>query len=294
MHHASAFERCELRNSRNKPLFSASTTGTTLEILIYEEIGVDWWSGQGVTAINVAAAIKAAGAFENIVIRINSPGGDCFEGVTIYNLLRSIKKPIEVFVDGIAASAASVIAMAGDTINIGIGGMLMIHNAAWSVFGDANVLRKAADEIEKVSVTIAEIYVLRTGNDAAVIKQIMDAETWMGAAEAIEKGFATAEVVPEEAVQAQARALINQFNMKGFKHVPAALSARRGARNESVDPACTCPCSPCQTIGCGGCENDPCEYEGCTCPNHVAEMKGEFTPDLEFYRQRLALHERSA
>ena len=128
-----------------KRAFMAAVTGKTLELLVYEQIGIDWWDGSGVTAATVAAAIKAAGQFDNITVRINSPGGSAFDGVAIFNLLRSQGKPITVFVDGIAASAASVIAMAGDTINIGVGAMLMIHNAMWGCFGDAPALRKAAD-----------------------------------------------------------------------------------------------------------------------------------------------------
>jgi ATP-dependent Clp protease protease subunit len=154
---------------------------SVLEILVYEEIGEDYWSGTGVTAAAVTAAIKAAGAFDKIVVRINSPGGSCFEGVAIYNLLRSQGKPIDVFVDGLAASAASVIAMAGDTINVGTGAMIMIHNAAcWGRL--SAMLRHCegrCDVIENISTTVGGIYVNRTGNDAATVKALMDAETWM-------------------------------------------------------------------------------------------------------------------
>lgn len=268
---------------------AAVSTGT-LEILIYEQIGIDWWSGEGVTAGTVADAIKAAGVFDRIVLRINSPGGSCFDGVAIYNLLRSQGKPIEVFVDGIAASAASVIAMAGDTINIGVGAMLMIHNASWGVYGDAAALRKAADEIENISVTVGEIYVKRTGNDAAEIKALMDAETWMGGSVAIEKGFADKLMEQDEKEAAQAKALARKFNMKAFRHAPAEFRKKEAPR-ASLNPECECECGPCQTVGCAGCENDPCTAIGCTCPNHE-EMSSEFTPSLDTYRLRAALRER--
>jgi ATP-dependent Clp protease protease subunit len=282
-----------LKNRKIQPQFSAKTAGTTLEILIYAEIGIDWWTGEGVTPIDVAAAVKAAGEFDTIVLRINSPGGNCFDGVTIHNLLRSLGKPITVFVDGMAASAASVIAMAGDTINIGQGAMLMVHNAMWGVFGDARALRKGADDIENISITVGAIYVARTGLDADAIKAIMDAETWLSGEQAVEQGFADAVVTVDEGRAAQAKQLAAQFSMKGFKHVPAELRARKGPRNESINPNCECPCAACQEDGCAGCENDPCTEPGCDCPNHEEEMSADDGPSLEMLGLRLKLHEHS-
>lgn len=273
-----------------KRAFMAAVAGKTLELLVYEQIGIDWWDGSGVTAATVAAAIKAAGPFDAITVRINSPGGSCFDGVAIFNLLRAQGKPITVFVDGYAASAASVIAMAGDTINIGIGAMLMIHNAMWGCYGDAQVLRKAADDIENVSVTVAEIYVTRTKNDAAVVKELMDAETWMNGSVAVEKGFATAVVNQSDEEIADAKALGKIFNLKPFKNAPAEFR-KKETPSASINPECECNCGPCQTTGCAGCTNDPCEAVGCDCPNHQ-EMSSEFTPDLANYLQRAALRER--
>jgi ATP-dependent Clp protease protease subunit len=270
----------------------AAVSGTTLELLVYEQIGIDWWDGSGVTAGTVAAAIKAAGTFDSITVRINSPGGSCFDGVAIFNLLRSQGKPITVFVDGMAASAASVIAMAGDTINIGVGAMLMIHNAMWGCYGDAPALRKAADEIETISVTVGEIYVTRTKNDTATIKALMDAETWMSGSVAVEKGFATAVVNQSDEEVAQANALAQIFNLKSFQHAPAEFRKKEKA-HASINTECECPCDACQTTGCEGCTVDPCEAIGCDCPNHQ-EMSSEFIPDLHTYKQRLALRERAA
>jgi len=276
-----------------KRIFLAAVKLSILEILIYEEIGENYWSGGGVTAGTVAAAIKAAGAFESIALRINSPGGSAFDGVAIYNLLRAQGKPIEVFVDGIAASAASVIAMAGDTINMGTGSMLMIHNAAWGCYGDAQALRKAADVIEGISVTIGEIYVKRSGQDAAEVKAIMDAETWMGGAEAVEKGFATKTVDQTDEEVAEAQQLVCKFKLKAFRNAPAQFMQQQEKPNANINPDCECDCNACATLGCASCENDPCQAEGCDCPNHE-EMSSEFIPDLEAYQRRLTLRERAA
>lgn len=263
-----------------------------LELLVYDDIGENYWTGLGITPATVAAAIKAAGQYDSIVLRINSPGGSCFDGVAIYNLLRSQNKPIDVFVDGIAASAASVVAMAGDTINMGTGAMLMIHNAAWGCYGDAQALRASADTIETISVTVGEIYVKRAHIDATELKGLMDAETWMGGEEAVERGFATKTVERDDAAVAEARALTQSFNMKAFKHAPKFEAPKEGIRNESVDSNCTCECTPCRTIGCSGCENDPCQAEGCDCPAHEGEMSG--AAEIEIYSKRLALRERAA
>ena len=274
-----------------KRIFMAAVKASILEILVYDEIGENFWTGGGITPATVAAAIKAAGAFESIALRINSPGGSAFDGVAIYNLLRAQAKPIEVFVDGIAASAASVVAMAGDTINMGTGAMLMIHNAAWGCYGDAQALRAAADVIEGISVTIGEIYVKRTGQDAAAVKTIMDAETWMGGDEAVEKGFATQTVEQTDEQVAQAQQLARKFNLRAFQHAPEGL--KRGTPNANINPDCECDCDGCATLGCASCENDPCEAEGCDCPNHE-EMSAEFIPSMEHFHRQLALRERAA
>lgn len=271
-----------------QPQFSAKTSGTTLEILVYGQIGRSWWDDDAVGAIDVAAAIKEAGEFDAVQLRINSPGGSCFDGVTIYNLLRSLGKPVTVFIDGMAASAASVIAMAGDTIHVGEGAMLMIHNAAWGVMGDARVLRKAADDIEKISNTVAQIYVSRTGQSAEAVAAMMDAETWLNGTEAVEKGFATDLVTEEAGSAAAAKALAAQFNLKPFRNVPAALKSAKA----SVNPECECDCKGCQTIGCSACEMDPCTSPGCDCPSHE-EMSADEVP-LEMLRHRLQARRHAA
>jgi ATP-dependent protease ClpP protease subunit len=274
-----------------KRAFMATMKATVLEILIYDEIGENYWTGGGITAGTVAAAIKAAGKFDSIALRINSPGGSCFDGVAIYNLLRAQGKPVEVFVDGMALSAASVIAMAGDTVNMGTGAVLMIHNAMWGAYGDAQVLRKAASDIETISVTVAEIYIAHTGKDAAQVKALMDAETWMNGAQAIEQGFATQAVAQDDSTVAAARALAQKFDMRAFQHAPPEFKKEKP--HASVNAKCECDCGPCSETGCADCTNDACQAAGCTCPGHQ-EMSSEFIPDLETYKQRLALRERAA
>jgi ATP-dependent protease ClpP protease subunit len=141
--------------------------------------------------------IESAEPHTKIRLRINSFGGDAFEGITIGNYLRSVGKPIEVCVDGLAASAASVVAMCGDTISMAPNAMMMVHNASSGVYGYADEMRKEADVLDKVSKAVGQTYVARTGKSATAVKDIMDAETWMTAKECVKEGFATMVALPK-------------------------------------------------------------------------------------------------
>lgn len=160
-------------------------------ISLYDVIGEDWFSGDGWTAKRMAGVLRAIGA-RDVTVNINSPGGDMFEGLAIYNLLREHPAKVTVRVMGIAASAASVIAMAGDEVLMGAGTFLMIHNAWGVVIGNRNDMRAAADIFEKFDASMADIYVARTGQKAAAIAEMMDAETYITAKEAVSGGFADA------------------------------------------------------------------------------------------------------
>ncbi|HWW11346.1 MAG TPA: head maturation protease, ClpP-related [Brevundimonas sp.] len=160
-------------------------------ISIFDVIGYDWWTGEGVTAKQVAGALRAVGDAD-VVVNINSPGGDYFEGLAIYNLLREHKGRVTVKVLGIAASAASVIAMAGDEVQVARAGFLMIHNAWVCACGDRNQLRETADWLEPFDATATDIYAVRTGLAATDLAVMLDKETWIGGAEAVDKRFADA------------------------------------------------------------------------------------------------------
>ncbi|OQC19043.1 MAG: ATP-dependent Clp protease proteolytic subunit 2 [Planctomycetes bacterium ADurb.Bin069] len=158
-------------------------------ISIYDVIGVDWWTGEGVTAKRVAAALRSIGEAP-VTVNVNSPGGDMFEGLAIYNLLREHPGEVRVKVMGVAASAASVIAMAGDRIEMGLGSFLMIHDAWGMVVGNRHDMTTAAATFAEFDGAMAEIYAARTGLDAAEVAQLMDAESWINAGTAVDKGFA--------------------------------------------------------------------------------------------------------
>lgn len=171
----------------NPDIKAADTTEKTIDIL--DPIGYDWWRDSSITAKTIGAQLKShAGA--DIVVNINSPGGDVFEGLAIYNLMREYTGHITVRVLGIAASAASFIAMAADEVQIARAGFFMIHNAWIGVIGDRNDMRDTADFLEQIDATIADIYHIKTGIDVAELAEQMDKETWITGKSAVDTGFA--------------------------------------------------------------------------------------------------------
>lgn len=170
-----------------KPVAAASDDPST--ITIFDIIGEDFWTGGGFTAKRMSAALRSIGD-KPVKVQINSPGGDMFEGIAIYNLLRAHKAEVTVEVLGWAASAASIIAMAGDEIVMGLGTFMMIHNSWGVVIGNRHDMRDAATLFEGFDAALADIYEARTGKSRKDIEKLMDAETFMGPKEAVEKGFA--------------------------------------------------------------------------------------------------------
>jgi ATP-dependent protease ClpP protease subunit len=213
-----------------KPFFRAAlSTDNVLELMIYEDIGAsfDWMSGEpsGVTAKGVKAQIDAAGNYSSIRMRINSPGGDAFEGIAILNILKTQGKPVNVMVDGIAASAASIIAMAGDTIEMGSGAMMMIHNASGVCFGNTSDMSQMAAALGTIDKSIAKTYADRTGMRIVDAAALMSAETWMSSTECVEKGFATGMQGGSDSPEGvDALSMAKNFKaMARFAHVPAEL-----------------------------------------------------------------------
>lgn len=126
----------------------------------------------------------------DITVWINSPGGDCVAAAQIYNMLTNYSGKVTVKIDGIAASAASVIAMAGDTVLVSPVSMMMIHNPATIAWGDSAEMQKAVAMLDEVKESIINAYEIKTGLDRKKLSKLMDAETWMDANSAVEYGFA--------------------------------------------------------------------------------------------------------
>lgn len=181
-------------------------------ISIFDVIGQDYWTGEGVTAKRIAGALRAIGDGD-VVVNINSPGGDMFEGLAIYNLLREHPGDVTVKVLGVAASAASIIAMAGSEVQIARAGFLMIHNAWTLAAGNRHDFRAYADYLEPFDAAMADIYVARSGQDSKTVEKMMDGETWIGGSKAIDQGFADS--------------LLDSDAVAAGDERPAALAVRR-------------------------------------------------------------------
>ena len=155
---------------------------------IYDEIG-EW----GIDAKAVAREIGSLKDDEPLEVHINSPGGSAFDGIAIYNQLRR-RGGVSVIVDGIAASAASIIAMGGQTITMAHNSMMMIHRASAGVWGNAQDLRDVADALDALDGQIVDTYAKRVGDSMqlSVIHELLDAETWLTAQDAVDRGFADA------------------------------------------------------------------------------------------------------
>jgi ATP-dependent Clp protease protease subunit len=162
---------------------------TAAELLIYGTIGGDMYD-DGITARDLKQQLDALGDVATIRVRINSPGGSAFDGVAIYNLLVAHAALVTVTIDGAAISAASLVAMAGDEIEIGHNALLMIHRAATVQFGTAEDMRSTADLLDKLDGTIVATYAARTGLEVDEVAELLKAETWFNADEAVEQGFA--------------------------------------------------------------------------------------------------------
>lgn len=210
----------------------AAATGTDADttISMFDVIGDDGWSGGGVTANRISAALRLIGN-RDVTVRINSPGGDMFEGIAIYNLLRAHPAKITVEVLGWAASAASIIAMAGDDIRMGLGSFMMVHNAWGVVIGNRHDMREAATLFDQFDAAIADIYQARTGMTRADIEQLMDAETFMAPAQAVEYGFADAVDDAEIHAEADASAQVRP-EILAKRRIDAALAQQGISRTE--------------------------------------------------------------
>lgn len=161
-------------------------------ITIFDQIGLNPWTGEGVTAKRIAAALRSIGSDQDVTVLVNSPGGSMFEGFAIYNLLREHKGKVTVKVIGLAASAAADIIMAGDEIQIARAAFIMIHNGWVATIGNRHALRDVADWMEPFDKVGVDICAARTGIPTEKIAQMMDDETWIGGEDAVNQGFADA------------------------------------------------------------------------------------------------------
>lgn len=199
----------------NQSWFKMSRKDDTIaEIEIFDDID----SAYGVGPQNFKAKFDKINDAKTIKLLVNSPGGSVFDGMAIYNILRASRAKLDVEVIGLAASVASIIALAGRSLTIADGAYFMIHNPFTITAGGAEDLRKTADLLDKMQGEFITIYRGKSGLSDKEIKALMEQETWMTAAEAIRYGFADK---VEDYGQLAAR---TQFNLARFQHAPSALA----------------------------------------------------------------------
>lgn len=196
-----------------------SDTGSSADIYIYDIIGDSW---DGTTAKQFAADLKELGSPKTLNVFINSPGGVISDGVSIYNVLRRHAARKIVQIDGLAASIASIVAMAGDEIKMASNGMMMIHDPWGFAIGTSAEMRKAAEALDKMRGTLIDTYAKRTGGTANKIGDMMAAETWFTAEEAIDEGFADS--ITEEVEMAA----LAKYDLSTFHNLPRSLKELKG------------------------------------------------------------------
>jgi len=207
-----------------KKWFEIINKADKAEIWIYEQIGEDFWTGGGVTAKNFQkelAGIKAS----QIDLHINSPGGEVFDGITIYNLIKQHPANVTAHIDGLAASIASVIALAGDTVIMAENALFMIHNPWGFAMGDASEMRKTADLLDKIGGSLVTAYSSKSGKSDDEISVLMDSETWMTAQEAKDAGFI--DEISEQMDLAACAKFIPAMQKAKFKNIPENLSGSK-------------------------------------------------------------------
>ena len=195
----------------------AKADSSEVDIFLYDHIvssedEAEWWGG--VAPESFVKAVYAVDPSHTINLRVNSPGGSVFAARAMEQALRAHKGKVVVHIDGLAASAATFVSMAGDEIVMSKGAMFMIHKAWTGMWGNAEDLRKEADLLDKIDGTLAETYADKTGKDIAAITEWMAAETWFTAQEALDAGFATS------IAEAEAKALA--WDLSAYQNAPKA------------------------------------------------------------------------
>jgi ATP-dependent protease ClpP protease subunit len=182
------------------------------EMWIYDEIG--YW---GITASDVVAELSALGSAATLTVHMNTPGGDVFDGIAIYNALADHPATVTVVVDSLAASAGSFIAMAGDTVRMNRSSQMMIHDASGLCIGNSADMAEMQTMLDRISDTIASMYAARAGGDTASWRGLMQAETWYSADEAVAAGLAD-ETATEQADADPEAALVAAFDLTCFHY----------------------------------------------------------------------------
>lgn len=207
-----------------RPWYEIKAKADSAEVFIYEQIGEDLF-GEGIAAKRFVEELSAL-EVKSIDLHLNSPGGSVFDGQAIFNALDRHPATITTYIDGVAASIASVVALAGDRVVMARNALFMIHDPFILTAGTATELRKAAELLDQVKGTIAEIYVAKTGLERDAIDAAMAEETWYTAEEAAEAGFV------DEVAEPLRLAAVQSFDLRamGYRHAPETAAPEDAGR----------------------------------------------------------------
>lgn len=195
---------------------------------IYDVIGEDFWTGGGFTAKRMSAALRSMGKGP-VTVAVNSPGGDMFEGIAIYSMLKEHPGEVTVKVMGLAASAASVIAMAGDEVQIARPAFLMIHNCWVLAIGNRHDLQAVSEQLAPFDAAMADVYAARTGETPEAMGKLMDRESWIGGSAAVDQGFADSLLDSEEVKKGSGKT-----SAAAVRRMESALRASGMSKNEAI------------------------------------------------------------
>lgn len=209
-----------------------SEDGQSSKITIYGDIGESWW-GDSISAKDVERELKNLTA-STIDVHINSYGGDVFDGIAIYNQLKNHEAEVTIHIDGVAASAASIIAMAGDRINMNTGSMLMIHEGSTFAYGNKGDIKKALNALEGIDKSIVNIYMDRYKGEREEIENMLVNETWFTSDEAVVAGLADEEIEVQAATDPEEykNSILNKFRKEPKPEQKIAASANNSLLNK--------------------------------------------------------------
>jgi len=207
-----------------KKWFEIKNKADKSEVWIYEQIGEDFWDGSGITAKGFQKELSAIKSSQ-IDLHINSPGGLVFDGITIHNLLKQHPANVTTYIDGLAASIASVIALAGDRVVMAENALFMVHKASGMVYGNSDDMRDFAEKLDKVNGSIATTYMSKTGKENDEIDEMMKTETWLTAKDALEHGFI--DEISGEADMSACVKFVPVMQKAKFQRIPENISAKK-------------------------------------------------------------------
>lgn len=226
----------QVKNKHFWTFRAAAGDNAAPELILYGDIASETWWGDEVTPRQFTEELDALGAVPEIVVRINSGGGDVFAANAIYTRLKDNAAKITVKIDGWAASAATIVAMAGDVIEIPGNGVFMVHDPSLGLLGYFNEadLAKMTEELKVVKQSIVNAYVLKTGKDAAEVAAIMATESWFDGKQAVDAGFCDKLMFEdaETTIENAAKIVVNSvsLDLNRYPNMPISLLNRTTAR----------------------------------------------------------------